>query len=546
MVALLALTAAGKAILYDTLDPDCFWHLRVAEALHRQGIGPLVDDLSFASNKTPWTPYSWLAELGMKWVWDMGGYRLAVATQAIMQAGIVILLAMIGCAAAIGRPERARYLSIILLTAFGMAMMLPYLSFRPATAAILLLGIIFWLIVRDRQLNWRSKEGRLAGQTHVNFSGDHFTSGASLFPPPVIRGRVREGVLTRIWRNEPPPQPSPGIPGEGEKIHAFALVWAAIPLTILLTNIHLYAVFVPVMCGVVVVGAIWNRQWHLARRYGLLTAACAIGCLLTPMLKGTIQTAWFYQHTDAMVAGPIIAEMRPFLDGTGGKILGVMILLMIAAAVRYRKQLDLSDWLWLGLGLVLLLRLGRFAPLFAILSMPAFARGLQFLSDRVLDRPILRGALAGVFIIGLVRVGMAFPRTGNGMDQWLNRHGPETPGYPTSAADFVQMNVHPRTGHLINEFTWGGYLSWRLGGQYQVLLDGRTQLYSQDFWRSAYLGDEIQRSKWLDQIEADAAVLPTERSIFSSILIDHGWTIAYRDQRAQILLPPSAQVADVK
>jgi hypothetical protein len=56
--------AASKSILYDTLDPDCFWHLRVAEQLQRDGIRPLVDPMSFMSIKDPWTPYSWLAELG--------------------------------------------------------------------------------------------------------------------------------------------------------------------------------------------------------------------------------------------------------------------------------------------------------------------------------------------------------------------------------------------------------------------------------------------------------------------------------------------------
>ncbi|HMB96192.1 MAG TPA: hypothetical protein VKK61_09155, partial [Tepidisphaeraceae bacterium] len=93
-IALLALLAAGKAIFYDTLDPDCFWHLRVAEQLHHDGIGPLVDHLSFASLKTPWTPYSWLAELGMKWIWDLGGYRAAIATQSIMMGAFVVLIAL--------------------------------------------------------------------------------------------------------------------------------------------------------------------------------------------------------------------------------------------------------------------------------------------------------------------------------------------------------------------------------------------------------------------------------------------------------------------
>ncbi len=93
LIGLIALFAGAKPILFDTLDPDCFWHLRVAAQLHRDGIHPLVDGLSFASIKTPWTPYSWLAELGMKAIWDHGGYRAAIAVTAVMQSTIVILLA---------------------------------------------------------------------------------------------------------------------------------------------------------------------------------------------------------------------------------------------------------------------------------------------------------------------------------------------------------------------------------------------------------------------------------------------------------------------
>src|SRR5437762_2611511 len=71
IIALLSCSMAQKASRFSTLDPDAFWHLRVAEQLHRDGIGPLVDDLSFMTIRTPWTPYSWLAELGMKTVWDL-------------------------------------------------------------------------------------------------------------------------------------------------------------------------------------------------------------------------------------------------------------------------------------------------------------------------------------------------------------------------------------------------------------------------------------------------------------------------------------------
>src|ERR1700710_1788715 len=84
LIALIALFAAAKAVVYDTLDPDCFWHLRVGEQLLRDGVGPLTDSLSFASIREPWVPYSWLAEIGMVKIWGLGGFRAAVGFTALL------------------------------------------------------------------------------------------------------------------------------------------------------------------------------------------------------------------------------------------------------------------------------------------------------------------------------------------------------------------------------------------------------------------------------------------------------------------------------
>jgi hypothetical protein len=46
-IALLALIAAHKVVLVDTIDPDAFWHLRVAEQIARDGPRPIVDEISY-------------------------------------------------------------------------------------------------------------------------------------------------------------------------------------------------------------------------------------------------------------------------------------------------------------------------------------------------------------------------------------------------------------------------------------------------------------------------------------------------------------------
>ena len=78
----------------------------------------------------------------------------------------------------------------------------------------------------------------------------------------------------------------------------------------------------------------------------------------------------------------------------------------------------------------------------------------------------------------------------------------------------------------------------------QVFVDGRTQLYSAEFWRSTYLCDDATRAPTLAAVRADAAVLPVGDSVFRAALVELGWTSAYRDQRAEVMLPPNGGSAN--
>src|SRR5438067_10367028 len=114
-------------------------------------------------------------------------------------------------------------------------------------------------------------------------------------------------------------------------------------------------------------------------------------------------------------------------------------------------------------------------------------RALPRLSDRALGAKWVNIGAAAVLLVGTIRITLALPDN-HRAESWLNRRGPDLPGYPTAAAEFVDANVHRSTGRLINEFDWGGYLAWKLPA-YQVPLDGRTQLYPPAFWHAAYLDE---------------------------------------------------------
>ncbi len=514
LIALLMLFAAGKAVLHDTMDPDFFWHIRVAQQLQQEGVKPIVDQISFASDKTPWSPYSWLGELGMKWVWDHTGLRGAVFLQAILEA--VFILIVVGCAIeGLHRRDEpiAPLMPIVLATALGTFLALPYLSFRPVLGAIDLLGICSYLILRDRHLlPLPGTPGRGQGR------------GARNATRPI--SQLAERRCSPLS-----PTLSPEYRGEGGS----RAIWVVPILTAITINLHIFALFVPMFVGALTLGAWIERDKLNFKRYAILLAACILACCCTPMLRGTLGAIGEYATANPVTRTSMIVELEPMYRGLIHQITLVVVLAILVFVVA-KRRLCPGEWLWLGGMLLVWIKCGRGAPIFVPIFAFAMSSAIPRLSDHVLGKKWVNLAVASLLLIGTIRIGFALP-SNDRIEAWLNRRGDDLPGYPTAAAEFVESSVHRSTGKLINEFDWGGYLAWKLPG-YQILLDGRTQLYSPDFWRATYLSDARETRQFLRTIQADAAILPVGRSRFRESLTQLGWKSVYHDKRSEVLLPP--------
>jgi len=472
LLALMLTVIASKAILYDTLDPDCFWHLRVADQLHREGIGPIVDSLSFTTLKTPWAPYSWLGELAMRAIWNLGGFRLAIAVQSIMIASIFALIALASTTRGGSR------MGVLICTFCSAYLSLPYLSFRPATAALVMFALTVWLIVRDRRY------------------------------------------------------------GEGTRS-----IWLLVPLTIVAVNVHLFATVIPLSIAALLAGAI--REKRGVRRYVLLLVLTLIACCMTPMLPGLIKTMWFYQAGGSMVAASGIDELRPFYSGPMGWISASIVGAGFLVCWNGRTRLRAGEWFWLAGGTILLFRMGRFSPLYVIIASPIVSVALPSMRGVVLGKPAIRVALASLLCVGIVRIISGFPGRATSIDAWLNRMGPDAPGYPCEAAAFVQQKIAPTNGRILNEFPWGGYLDWRLGPTYQTFLDGRTQCFPSAFWRQTCMGSPAEMLQVLKLIAADAAIVPKNRGSLRAAVVAMKWKRVYSDDRADVFVPPTSDLADI-
>ena len=457
-VACVAAVCASKTVLSDTLDPDLFWHLRVAEQLRADGIGPIVDKLSFTSIKQPWTPYSWLAELFMEFCWRTLGWQSAVAVEAIMVVATIVLIALC-CLELAGRDRR---MNCAVGTVVGALFATPYLAFRPVTFAIVLLGLIAWLLLRDLRLQERSRA-----------------------------------------------------------------VWLVVPLTALCTNIHLAAVVAPVWVACLLVRAPGERERRAWVRCVMLFVATGLATLATPMLPGVVRTGWHYLTSDVMVRSGGIEEVQP---------LGPVMLAATVAVVfvmLLRRGIRAGEALWTLLTALMMLRMSRFAPMFAFIAAPQVAAALPRMPDAVFARRPVVAMLAIALLVSMIRIVAGFPWT-TSMNQWVNRRFPV---YPTAAAEYVDAS--PRTGRLINEFNWGGFLAWRLEDKYQVFVDGRTQLYDEKFWRATYLGTDADIAMVIKQSNADVAIIPRRKSRFRAAIESLGWRSVHKDDVAEVFEKPT-------
>jgi len=93
----------------------------------------------------------------MKRLWDAGGFRAAVAVQAVMESAFVFFLGLGALEFSRRVDGKPRYLLSGVGAAIGAILSLAYLSFRPVTAALTILAFIAWILFRDRRLQQKSK-----------------------------------------------------------------------------------------------------------------------------------------------------------------------------------------------------------------------------------------------------------------------------------------------------------------------------------------------------------------------------------------------------
>ena len=279
----------------------------------------------------------------------------------------------------------------------------------------------------------------------------------------------------------------------------------------------------------VTAGLLQSRPFDPARRKTLLWASgLSVAALFAnpvgwPILAYPLRTIF-----DSRLQLDAVAEWQKlsFDDVRAFGLLGLAgAILLIALARRSVLYVDEAALLAVAFGMAVLHQRLLFA--WGIVAAPILCRqladaweGFSLASDKSVPNALLIfGSLGLAFAV--------FPSRSELVSQ-VRR------GNPVEAVDFIRRSH--LNGRMLNEYVYGGYLSWALPEQ-KVFIDGRADVYAwtgvfEDYGRWATLRDDPNRL--LDNYQIDWCLLSRSAPLARVMRYLPGWSERYSDSQSVI------------
>ena len=455
-------------------DPDFWWHLRTGQYIWETGSIPRQDIFSHTLPGQPWITHEWLSEVVLYAIYAVSGQGGLIIVFALVIAGAFTLL-YLQCS---GRPYLASF--VVVLAAISSAVTW---GVRPQMFSLLLSSAFLYILHLYRQ--GRRRQIWLLPPLMVLWANLHGSFFLGLvFPAVYIVGAVIDNVFME----------SKGL----------GLTWRDVRLLSIVTLVTAAA---PVV----------NPN-------GVQLLIYPFGTLGSPTMQQYIME-WFSPDFH-------LAQFQP---------LALFILLLLVSLGLSRRAPSPVGFLFLvGFGYAAL-RSARHIPLFVLATTPMLSSQLLHLwrrwarSER-LGTPrrhisgrnlVVNWLLFGVLLLGAsAKVGYTLAKNAAAQQDM----------FPVAAVDSLERSHFP--GTMYNLYHWGGYLIWRLYPDHKVFIDGRADVYGDEFI-DEYLQVYQLRETWqepLDRYDV-GVVLVDQGSALSTVLGESvDWIRVYADSQAVIFV----------
>jgi hypothetical protein len=218
-----------------------------------------------------------------------------------------------------------------------------------------------------------------------------------------------------------------------------------------------------------------------------------------------------------------------------------MLLATLAAMGLSGRRVDGVDLAMVAMFAYASLLAGRFFGPFALLAAPVISRHVAAtldrfgLADRMRRRRGGRRHLLGTvnLVVLAVIAGLAVWKVQAPLSLTFNERK-QSEDLPVEAAAWIREQ-RPE-GEMFNPYNWGGYLMWALWPEYRVFVDGRTDLYGDEFLRD-YLKVQYARPGFegiLDEYGIKLVITYPDDVLSRQLSCTSGWEEAHRDDVAII------------
>lgn len=288
----------------------------------------------------------------------------------------------------------------------------------------------------------------------------------------------------------------------------------------------------------------WLLLWRRVRTLVYVFAGCVLAVALNP--NGVRLYLYPFETLTSRAMMKYINEwFSPDFHEPMFQPLAVLLFATFAAMILSRARVRPSSLLLLAATGYMALRSGRNVPFFALAAMPLLAEhAWKWLTRQSwgawLARPE-RGEASGaalkaalnvlLFVVApsalvLTRVGQVAAR----------QPADEARNYPVAAVAFMRENRLPQP--VFNEYGWGGYMIWNLYPDYRVYIDGRADVYGDEYLEE-FLRTHGGVGDWRAPLERErvrTVFVSPDAPLASLLRQDGGWRVAFEDKQAVIFV----------
>jgi hypothetical protein len=467
-----------------TSDPDKFWHLATGRWIWKNHRIPKTDPFSWTKPGRSWVAHEWLTEAVWFRIYQAAGWAgLAILTAVIILAALRLTHRTITA-------NGGSTLSANVLIVFASLASIMTWGIRPQMLSFALVALVcFWTTTA-----W-----------HGSGTNDALRRRLWFIVPVML-----------VWAN-----------AHGAYIFGIAVLGAfATGLTgdLLLGRLlskYREARAVPVSYANV---RLTKTAWQV-------TVASIVVTLINP--HGVAGLIYPFTYLGDNASTRYVGEwFAPRFNESQFWPFAILLALSVYALVRQWKRIPLYAFIQMAaLGFLGVQSIRNITP-FSVVALPWIAMSLKRRKPPRKIRQSPKGAsyvhLIAAFAMIVTAAVMSVPSMASSA---ITQN--DSKNYPSDGVEWIRAN--PRS-HLLNQYEWGGYLTW-FASETPVAVDGRPDMYG-DAFMDRFVSVWYAKDGWQNVLDTDgydrvfgspgAAIVKRLRST-------PGWTVRYEDKQSVVL-----------